>query len=378
MKEAVVVSCFNWYKTRLEPICESLKRRGYKVEILIAAYDHISKKEIEHKYDECIYIDVPHYRSNVSVGRVHSHIQFGKKVEKIIREKEPDLLYVQVPPNYVAKVAGKYKTTHTDTKLVIDVIDMWPESFPIGKMKDSLMAKIWRSWRNRALEVADSVITECALYQSTLKECVSTDRMNTLLLFKDQSVEEGRLVEEIINTYRSSDTMRFAYLGSMNNIIDIDEICNILSFFIKNGYAVELHAIGDGENKLTLEKRAQSIGCKTFFWGKIFDEREKIKLLGNCDFALNIMKDSVEVGLTTKSIDYLSMGLPMINNIKGDTWSLVADHKLGYNVDALYKVATGSLIYPDRRSVYSAFQSLFSKRVYEEHIDSILNQLLGV
>ena len=54
--------------------------------------------------------------------------------------------------------------------------------------------------------------------------------------------------------------------------------------------------------------------------------------MSKCHFGLNIMKESVCVGLTTKSIDYFSCGLPIINNIKGDTWNIVEKYNVGINV----------------------------------------------
>ena len=43
------------------------------------------------------------------------------------------------------------------------------------------------------------------------------------------------------------------------------------------------------------------------------------------------MKKSVCVGLTMKSIDYFEFGLPIINNIKGDTWNAVEEYGIGIN-----------------------------------------------
>ena len=44
-----------------------------------------------------------------------------------------------------------------------------------------------------------------------------------------------------------------------------------------------------------------------------------------------MMKPGVCVGLTMKSIDYFCYGLPLINNIPGDTWQLVEEHGIGVN-----------------------------------------------
>ena len=63
----------------------------------------------------------------------------------------------------------------------------------------------------------------------------------------------------------------------------------------------------------------KSAGAEVFYHGKVFDSKEKNRIFETCHYGLNIMKDSVFVGLTMKSMDYFE-GLPIINNIQGDTW----------------------------------------------------------
>ena len=64
MKKALLISCFNWYKSRLEPIRELLISHEYEVIVLIADFDHIEKRPVQRRYDECTYVPVPGYKSN--------------------------------------------------------------------------------------------------------------------------------------------------------------------------------------------------------------------------------------------------------------------------------------------------------------------------
>ena len=43
-----------------------------------------------------------------------------------------------------------------------------------------------------------------------------------------------------------------------------------------------------------------------------------MKIINQCHYALNIMKKDVCVGMTMKSLDYFSFGIPIVNNIEGD------------------------------------------------------------
>ena len=337
MKKALLISCFNWYKTRLEPIREILLEKGYEVTILIADFDHFNKAPIRNKYPECVYITVPRYKKNLSIRRVYSHLFFGREVNKYLEKEQPDLVYCQVPPNNVAKYCTRYKKQKPETKLILDIIDLWPESIPqrsvLCKVALGVISPIWKKWRKDCIETADHIFTECDFYREKLR--LPPEKSSTLYLFKEQTEEEQRLVQKIINEKKDDGIVRFAYLGSMNHIIDIEGIVVVIKKFIEDGYECQLHAIGDGENRKEFEKVVIDTGCITYFYGSVHDEMRKIRILAPCDYALNMMKSTSEVGLTTKSIDYLSYGLPLINNIKGDTWGLVDDKGCGVNVQNL-------------------------------------------
>ena len=45
------------------------------------------------------------------------------------------------------------------------------------------------------------------------------------------------------------------------------------------------------------------------------------------------MKTTVNVGMTMKSLDYFSFGIPIINNIRGDISKLVQDENIGFNIE---------------------------------------------
>lgn len=336
MKKALIISCFNWYKKRLEPIRDILISKDYKVTIFIADYDHIKKAPISERYEECTYIHVPEYSSNLSIQRIRSHLKFGETVKEEIDKSKPDLIYLQMPPNNMARFCTAYKRRYPGTRLIIDLIDLWPESMPLGKLRNSFPAKKWCKWRNDAIKVADHVFTECDLYQKKLCDVIEPSKTSTLYLYKVQSEEERDEVLRIIN-YKEENPeekmIKLAYLGSMNNILDIEGIVKIIKEMLASKKHVELHAIGDGEGRQAFENEVKATGCKAIFYGAIYDEMEKIRILAPCDFALNMMKDTSEVGLTIKSIDYMSYGLPLINNIKGDTWELVEKKGIGINIE---------------------------------------------
>ncbi len=372
MKKAVLVSCFNWYETRLKPIRDLLIDSGYDVLVLIADYDHIKKTSINKRYDECTYIHVIEYKKNLSVDRIKSHLMFAKQCSFIINDYCPDLIFCQVPPNKVAKYCADYKAAHPQSKLVLDIIDMWPESLPMmGNAAFFLSA--WREWRDKAIKVADHVFTECSLYQERMNLSLDSNKMSTLYLYKDQLLEEREMISKHIDVVPEPEkSVKFAYLGSMNHIIDIEGICTVISAYIDSGYRCELHAIGVGENESLFRKLTSDTGCDTHFYGAVFDEMEKIRILAPCDYAFNMMKDEISVGLTIKSVDYLSYGLPLMNNIKGDTWDLVEQEGIGVNVKQPFIIP--DLV--DHRVVYDVYLNRFTKESFMKSVKCNMSRLI--
>ena len=112
-----------------------------------------------------------------------------------------------------------------------------------------------------------------------------------------------------------------------------------------------------------------------YFYGAVFDQMRKIKILGNCDFAFNMMKESVLVGLTIKSIDYFSMGLPIINNIKGDTWEIVRRYGAGVNVDDP-EYAWESILDCDAGDISQKAYALYLKVFTEDRFKKCLKEAM--
>lgn len=331
MKKAILISCFDWYEARLKPIKEILENE-YNVSILTSDFEHISKNRIKNRIDACEYIHVPSYKKNVSIKRIFSHIVFGKKVGKRINKICPDLIYLLLPPNNIARYCLDYKKKHPEVKYIVDIIDMWPESMPIHRLENTIPYKYWTNFRNQSIQQADVVMTECELYQEKLLKDIPRD-YKVLYLYKNENDKLQRYVFDYIEKgcIKHRDYVKLGYLGSINNIIDIDGIEKIVALLSKKKRVV-IEVIGIGESCDELITKLKNTGADVHYHGAIFEEIKKAEILMQCDYGINMMKKEVSVGLTIKSIDYFSYGLPIINNIQNDTWNFVEKYNLGVNV----------------------------------------------
>lgn len=376
MKKAVVISCFGWFNARLYYLYYRLQESGYEVKYYISDYQHIEKKRIDKKDSRFEYIHVPEYRNNVSIQRIISHYIFAKKCLKEIEKEKPDLLYILIPPNIVGKSAAYYKRNNPETKLIVDIIDLWPESFPNNLIKKTFVYTYWKNVRDYTLDKADKIIVECEYYKSIIGSHF-VDKCSTLRLWKPQeNVAEIERIIESSKTDFCTKTISLCYLGSINNIVDLASIHDVLKALRDDGFSIRFHFIGKGSGKDALFDILEGTDCQIIDHGTVYDADIKREILKDCDFGINMMKECVKVGLTVKSVDYLSNALPILSNIKGDTWQLVDMYQIGINytgdAEKMVEIIKKSKVQNMKRNAFRSYLKFFSREAFEKTFEGLI------
>ena len=367
MQRVLIVNCFETYEHRVDLLYRFFTKKGYQAKVITSDWLHMHKCLRQTCPKDYEMLHVRAYNKNLSVQRLLSHYEFSVKAQKKMEEYSPDLLWVLIPPNSLVKAAAEYKKRHPEVNVIMDLIDMWPETMPIHRFKKLPPFINWQKLRDNNLQYADEVVTECALFQTILGGKCAAEKMHTLYLAR----ENGFVAS---NPQLPDDRIALCYLGSINNIIDIPCISRIIQ---EIDCPVDLHIIGDGEKRQTLIDEASQAGANVIYHGKIYNQEEKQRILDQCHFGLNIMKNSVFVGLTMKSMDYFECGIPIINNIKGDTWDFVANHQLGMNLERFEQIDSKDLFEMANRrlEVQDFFRRYFTYAAFCEQLDAMLQVL---
>lgn len=326
-KTAFLISCSDHYKFRLHVVDKCLRDMGWKTVYLTSNYDHDTKAVFQSHVEGSIQIPVRPYKKNLSADRILSHREFAKKAFQHLESLQtpPDMIFVHIPPNFLAHYAAKYKKRHPEVKLVFDIFDLWPETFPGGKIKKLLAPafSVWGALRDRNLSAAEYTITECEMFRQML----GLGENSCTVWQCAPALPEGSIQPQLPES-----ELALCYLGSINNIISIPDICGVIKELAAQKKVV-LHIIGKGERQEEFVEQATAAGAEVVFHGPIYDEAQKLAIMNGCHFGLNIMKSSVCVGLTMKSVDYFRFGLPIINNIPGDTRQLVQEQGIGVQLE---------------------------------------------
>ncbi|WP_227938636.1 glycosyltransferase [Alkalihalobacillus deserti] len=354
--------------------------KKYETNILYADFDHYSKKHITYDNSDYKSIHVPSYKKNLSIMRMVSTLIFGVKLNKEIKKLNPDLVYVIIPANssgfFVSKLCNKL-----GIPCVVDVVDLHPESLPLNErlktVGDFFGLYWWKKIREVTIKNANKVILECNYYKKIIKE-VYLPKTTTVYLTKQSSTA--------LTSYNAlhNNSINILYLGSIGHIYDFESIIYICEELNKRNIDYKLHIIGDGVKRKWLIDKLKSKKLNFKYYGKIYNESEKQKIMEICDFGFNGFKKETSVGLSYKSIDYMDYGLALINSCKEDTWNLIEDYEAGinYNPDNLKtlvdEIATKSIndIIKMKKNSRVLFDKFFDKEIFEKNINNQIKDLL--
>ena len=359
-----IVTCFESNEERVRFIYDACISKGYEVNVITSDFSHIRKEKRNSIPDGYNAVNTKPYNKNLSFERIISHIEFSRDAFKLVKKHNPDLIWVMAPANCLIKEAYDYKKNRS-VKVIIDIIDMWPESLPTRFNKHLFPFNIWRNIRRKYINCADILVTECNFYKNVLNDEYKKE-IKTIYWARDKK-----------NTDKSlnlpENRLSLCYIGSINNIIDIDRIYELI---YSCDMPVIFYVIGEGEKtELFIEKLSEI--CYVEYCGPIRDEKKKKDIFEKCHAGINIYKDNLYIGLTVKCIDYFEHGLPIINNIKGDTWMFVIQNKVGINVDDSTEIKSEELINMrmNNKNIYDLYNRNFTKEVFIENCLNIFDEV---
>ena len=342
--KAYVITHSSTYEERAEAVGCWMKEQGVDVTWVFADFDHRILKNVPRREQDHVYLHMAPYSSNLSPGRIRSIREFAREVEKYLTGRAADLLYFMIPANSFVPTAKRLKKL-TGAKIVLDIIDLWPESLPLPHADKLLPVYAWKQLRDHSIGCADLIFTECGLYQDLLP--LPKDKTKTLYWFHKGAAAVSEDTASVNptdavpvdddpgmsgqNISPEDGCLHIAYIGAINHIIDIRAIAELLKK-LQREQPVVLDVIGYGRKKEEFLEALDEAGIQSEDYGAVFDEEEKAEIFSRCSFGINMMVPEVRVGLTMKSLDYLAYGLPLLNNIGGDTWELVEEYDAGVNI----------------------------------------------
>ncbi len=250
------------------------------------------------------------YGKNVSLERVASHYRFVKNFEqwlKNCRPGEQDIVYSAYPLIATNLLLGKHKA-RLGYKLIVDVQDVWPESFSsvvpfLKKVPHKLLP--FASRANRAYRYADALVAVSQTYLDRAKETNPNVPGEVIYIGADFPKLDAAPAKDF-----GDDKTRFFYLGTLSYSYDVETVCKGVRKLLDDGENVELHIMGGGPDLDRLKQYACD-GIK--FYGYI-PYAEMMSVAKGCDIAINAIQSYSMASITNKLSDYMALQKPILNS----------------------------------------------------------------
>ncbi|EGV37385.1 glycosyltransferase [Neisseria weaveri] len=250
------------------------------------------------------------YTKNVSLDRLKSHHAFVQDLKQWLESCTPggqDVVFSAYPLIATNIVLGEYKQ-RLGYKLIIDVQDVWPESFStvipfLKNIPHRLMPFSGKA--DKAYAGADGLVAVSRSYLKRAREANPSAPGEVVYIgadFDKMEQAEAKIFPD--------QKIRFFYLGTLSFSYDMETVCKGIKQLNETGADVELHIMGGGPDLKNLEQYAdQSIK----FYGYI-PYTEMMSVAKGCDIAINPIHAHSAASITNKLSDYMALQKPILNS----------------------------------------------------------------
>ena len=329
-------------KQRYWLMCEAFARAGWKVVFWTSDFSHAKKRSrVEnqnanfHESDEYSRIGlrlIPTlpYPKNVCLARIQSHRAYAKEwlrfaldnrtIEHSEQSNIPSLIITSTPTLSAAAAALRIGRA-LGSKVVVDVMDAWPETFerlaPKGLrwLTKPFLAGMYRTAR-RIYREADLVTGVCERYREL------TGRSDYYLAYHGiEKKEDGEGRKEKVWTAGGNRKIRLVYAGNLGKTYDLATVVKA----VEANVDFELDVAGFGEF---------SSACSRVRFHGLLSEQDLQALLGRCDVGIVPMRPDSWVGVPYKFCDYSQAGLAIVSSLGGESSALLEKYRCGATYNA--------------------------------------------
>lgn len=332
--------------TRFRFLSEYLANKGYEVDLITTSFQHWAKAQRDVdliKKDNYLFnlrfIGEPGYKKNIDLRRIWSHHIAAKNLKKMLEQDGAyDLIYSEIPPNDVARVAAEYARKH-GIPFVADVNDLWPEAMhmviDIPVVSNVLFYPLLRD--------AEKVYSLCSGIVGTSDEYADRPFMKkrrnipkvTVYVGNELSVFDKGISDHQDEIKKAPEEFWVTYAGTIGTSYDIRTMILAADLLKKQGYSnIHIKILGGGPLKEELEQLSEGLEGNVEFVG--YTPYDKMAAyLKKSDVLVNSFVKKAPQSIVTKIGDYLAAGRPMINTCSSPEFrQKVEEDGFGVNIEA--------------------------------------------
>lgn len=339
-------------------VANILVAAGHNVVLWSSAFNHQEKCHRTHQA-ECIEVSpllkvrlIPStgYNRNIGLSRLWDHIVLSRNLKKLLNKEilSPDVAFIGYPPIETAAVMGEW-LDKCDVPFVLDVKDLWPSVFleavpvplrPLGRLVLTPYFMLATRCVKRATGItsmANSFLEKMLTFGkrercdfdgvfplTTINKPVSENELNKAKQWWDKLgiQDDGKL--------------RLCYVGNLSSNVDLLPVKEAASFFLREQLPVEFVLCGDGVS-FAMFKEMMSGMKNVHFPGRVGRSHSQALALRSCASLIPyVNSENFQLSLPNKTLDSLSLGLPILSPLQGEVASLISSHGVGlrYGTDS--------------------------------------------
>ena len=316
-------------KQRYWLMCEAFVRAGHQVVFWTSDFSHATKakRDVGRKTgDEGVdvrFIPTLPYPKNVCFKRIESHrayasewlrLAINQANDQAIKHFQNPSLIITSTPTLSAAAAALELGRKFGAKVVVDVMDAWPETFerlaPKGLRwlaKPFLLGM--RRTARRVYREADLVTGVCERYRELTKRSDYYLAYHGIDLGLQSPVSSPRTPGE-------TRKVRLVYAGNLGKTYDLETVMKAVE---ANG-DFELDVAGFGDFRSD---------CPRVRFHGLLSEPDLQALLLRCDIGIVPMRADSWVGVPYKFCDYSKAGLAIVSSLGGESSALLEKYGCG-------------------------------------------------
>ena len=368
---------------------EAFRKAGHKVVYWTSDFSHANKKKrvldsgVETPFNIEILETQPYFK-NVSLRRLKSHRKLAKTFLKVAREairngrcKAPDLIIASSPPLGLVD-ASHTIASETGAKVIVDIMDAWPETFE-RVVPRFLLWPLRRLARRNYLRaaaittVADNYV-ELARSYGFSKDIRRFYHGITKGDSPHLSSPISHLSSPIPHPSKGTVPLRIVYAGNMGRSYDLATAVEAIG---ELGALATLDIAGKGEQEASLKVLVEEKGIKGVTFHGYLSGTELGELLNDSDIGLVPMDPSSCVGIPYKLADYVKSSLAVVSSLGGESARLLNEYGAGvsysFGESASLVQAVKSLLprLTEMRKASSRMldEQFDSCRIYDSYVD---------
>ncbi|WP_412971520.1 glycosyltransferase family 4 protein [Glaciecola sp. MF2-115] len=328
-------------------MAQRLINQGHKVTMVCGSYgggetgltNNFVKGKREGKVDGIMIVefDLAYSNKDSFLKRIVLFLKFAMKSVGIAMTHNYDVLFATTTP-LTAGIPGIFARWFRRKQFVFEVRDLWPElPKEMGVITNPLILAAmsileWCSYHSahRCIGLSPGIV------EGIKKRGISSENIELIPNGCDLSIFSGDIAPWRPDGVLESDLMA-VFTGTHGIANGLDSVLNVASELKKRGvFNIKLVLVGQGKLKEALETRAKQETLDNIIFHEPVNKHKLAKLLKGADLGLQLLANVPAFYYGTspnKFFDYISAGLPVLNNYPGWLANLITENECGFAIE---------------------------------------------